>query len=34
MAAGMDDYVSKPVDPAKLMEVLRGLMTAKAAARN
>jgi PAS domain S-box-containing protein len=34
MAAGMDDYVSKPVDPAKLMEVLRGLMTAKAAERN
>ena len=34
MAAGMDDYVSKPVDPAKLMEVLRGLMTLKVAARN
>ena len=26
IAAGMDDYVSKPVDPAKLMEVLERVM--------
>ncbi len=27
IAAGMDDYVSKPVDPAKLMEVLARIMS-------